>query len=129
MWIHPIKAIIVKKDKPGVPMPKEVYDSGNEPSDEDDLRDYQSRFGIPVGDQGEVGQSSIQPPPPQPSQEEDPVSPSTTLEDQVQDLTARFDAYWDETQEDKVIIIQDMDALKADMCTIMHNQATILCNQ
>ena len=34
-WIHPIKAIMVKKDKPGVPRPKEVYDSGNEPSDED----------------------------------------------------------------------------------------------
>ena len=33
-WIHPIKAIIVKKDKPGVPRPDEVYDSGNEPSDE-----------------------------------------------------------------------------------------------
>ena len=37
-WIHPIKAIMVMKDKPGVPRPKEVYDSSNEPSDEDDLR-------------------------------------------------------------------------------------------
>ena len=36
-WIHPIKAISVKKDKPGVPRPEEVYDSGNEPSDEDEL--------------------------------------------------------------------------------------------
>ena len=48
-WIHPIKAISVKKDKPSVPRPEEVYDSGNEPSDEDELRAYQSRFGIPVG--------------------------------------------------------------------------------
>ena len=24
-WIHPIKAIMVKKDKPGVPRPEEVY--------------------------------------------------------------------------------------------------------
>ena len=48
-WIHPIKAIMVKKDKPGVLRPKEVYDSRNEPSDEDELRAYQSRFGIPVG--------------------------------------------------------------------------------
>ena len=47
-WIHPIKAIIVKKDKMGVPRPEEVYDSGNEPSDDDDLRAYRSRFGIPV---------------------------------------------------------------------------------
>ena len=80
-WIHPIKAIMVKKDKPGVPRPKEMYNLSNEPSDEDDLREYQSRFGILVGAQGEVGQSSTQPPLPQPSQEEDLVSPSTTLED------------------------------------------------
>ena len=48
-WIHPIKAIMVKKDKPGVPRPEDVYDSGNEPSDEDELRVYQSRFRLPVG--------------------------------------------------------------------------------
>ena len=28
-WIHPIKVIMVKKDKPDVPRPKEVYHSGN----------------------------------------------------------------------------------------------------
>ena len=39
-WIHPIKAISVKKDKPGVPSLEEVCDSGNEPSDEDELREY-----------------------------------------------------------------------------------------
>ena len=92
-WINPIKAIMVKKDKPGVPRPEEVYDSGNEPFNEDELRPSQSRFGIPVGTQGEAEQSSTQPPPPQPFPEEDLVSPSTTLEDHVQDLTARFDAY------------------------------------
>ena len=48
-WIHPIKAIMVKKDKQGVPRLEEVYDSGNEPFDEDDLRAYYSRFGIPIG--------------------------------------------------------------------------------
>ena len=30
---------MVKKDKPSVPRPEEVYDSGNEPSDEDELCD------------------------------------------------------------------------------------------
>ena len=55
---------MVKKDKPGVPRPEEVYDSGNEPSDEDELRAYQSRFRIPIGTQGEAGQSSTQPLPP-----------------------------------------------------------------
>ena len=120
-WIHPIKAIMVKKDKSSVLRPEEVYDSVNEPSNEDELRAYQSRFGIPVGTQGEVGQSSTQPSPPQPFLEEDPVSPSTTLEDQVQDLTARFDAYWDKTQKHQILISQDMDALGADIPTVMHN--------
>ena len=47
-WIHPIKAIMVKRDKPGVPRPEGVYNSGNEPSDEDELREYQARFDLPV---------------------------------------------------------------------------------
>ena len=33
-WIHPIKAISVKNDKLSVPWAEEVYDSGNEPSEE-----------------------------------------------------------------------------------------------
>ena len=85
--IHLIKAIMVKKDKPGVPRPEEVYNSGNEPSNKVELREYKSIFGILVGAPVESGQSSTQPPPPQPSQEEDPVNPTTTLEDQVHDLT------------------------------------------
>ena len=96
-WIYLIKAIIVKKDKTGVPRLEEVYDSSNEPSDKDDLRAYRSRFGIPVGAQGEAKKSSTQPLPPQSSQEEDPASPSMTLEAQVKNLTTRFDAYWDKT--------------------------------
>ena len=47
-WIHPIKAISIKKDKPGVPRPEEVYDSSNEPSNEDVLREYQSKYGLLV---------------------------------------------------------------------------------
>ena len=35
VWTHPIKAIVVKKNKLGAPRPKEVYDSGNEPSNEE----------------------------------------------------------------------------------------------
>ena len=118
-WIHPIKVIMVKKDKPGVPRPEEVYDSDNKPSDEDELREYQSRVGIPVDSHGEARQPSTQPPPPQPSHEEDPGGPSTPLEDQVLDLTARFEAYWDETQEHRVLVSQDLEALRADMRTIM----------
>ena len=45
------------------------------------------------------------------------------------DLTARFEAYWDETQEHRVLINQDVEALRADVRTVLANQATILCNQ
>ena len=38
-WMHPIKVIMVKKDKPSVLRPEEVYDSGNEPPNEDELRE------------------------------------------------------------------------------------------
>ena len=137
-WIHPIKAIMVKRDKPGVPRTEAVYDLGNEPSDKDELREYQSRFGLLVDPQGNARKSSThppppqsytQPPPPQPYTEEDPSSPSPTLEDQVLDLTTRFKAYWDETQEHRVLISQDVEALRSDMHAVMANQATILRNQ
>ena len=82
---------MVNKDKSGVPRLEEVYDSSNEPSDEEELRAYQSSFGIRASAQGEAGHSSTQPspppPPPPPSQEKDPISLSTTLEEQVYDLT------------------------------------------
>ena len=137
-WIHPIKGIMVKRDKPSVPRPDMMFDSSNEPSDEDELREYQARFSLPVDPQGDVGQTSSHPPPPpssshpplpQPSQGEDLISPSTILEDPVLDLTARFEAYWDETQEHRVLISQDVEALRADMRTVLVNQATVLCQQ
>ena len=39
-WLHPIKAISVMRDKPGVPQPEGTYDSGHEPSDEEELHEY-----------------------------------------------------------------------------------------
>ena len=54
-WLHPIKAISVKRDKPGVPQPEGTYNSGHETLDEDELHDYQTRF-ILLGDpQDDVG--------------------------------------------------------------------------
>ena len=35
----------MKKNKSGVPRPEEVYDFGNEPSNEDELRAYQAMYG------------------------------------------------------------------------------------
>ena len=119
VWIHPIKVIMVKRDKPGVPQPEAVYDSGNEPSDEDELQEYQARFGLPVDPQGDVGQSSPHPPPPQPTLEEALFSPNPDLEDSVLALTDSFDAFWDETQEHPVLITQDVEALRADMRTVL----------
>ena len=67
-WLHPIKAISVKRDKPSVPRPKGVYDSGHEPLDEDELHDYRARLGFLGDPQGDIGQSSSHPPPPPPQQ-------------------------------------------------------------
>ena len=128
-WLHPIKSISVKRDKPSVPRPEGVYDSGHEPSDEDELHDYQARFGLMGDPQEDIGQSSSHPlpppPPPQPT-EAAPSCPSPDLEDPVLSLTERFDAFWDETQEHHVLITQDMEALRADIRIVLANQATIL---
>ena len=130
-WLHPIKAIFVKRDKPGVPRLEGAYDSGHEPSDEDELHDYQARYGSLGDPQGDIGQSSSHPPPPPPQQppEAAPSSPSPDPEDLVLSLTERFNAFWDETQEHRVLITQDMEALRADMRTVLANQATILQQQ
>ena len=111
-WLHPIKAISVKRDKPGVPRPEGAYDSGHEPSDEDELHDYQARFGLLGDPQGDLGQSSTHPPPPppQPTSEAAPSSLTPDLEDPVLLLTDLFDAFCDETQEHRVLITQDMEA-------------------
>ena len=130
-WLHPIKAISVKRDTSGVPRPEEPYDSGHEPSDEDELHEYRARYGSLGDPQGDIGQSSSHPPPP-PSQqprEAAPSSPSPDLEDPVLSLTERFDAFWDETQEHRVLVTQDMKALRADMRTVLANQAIILQQQ
>ena len=138
-WLHPIKAISVKRDTPGVPQPEGVYDSGHKPSDEDELPDYRARYGFLGDTQEDIGQSSSRPPPPpsyhppppphQKPQATVPPSPSPDIEDPVLSLTERFDAFWDETQEHRVLVTQDMEALRADMRTVLANQAIILQQQ
>ena len=130
-WLHPIKAISVKRDTPGVPRLEEPYDIGHEPSDEDELYEYRARYGSMSDPQGDIGQPSSHPPPPPPRQprEAAPSSPSPDLEDPVLSLTECFDAFWDETQEHRVLVTQDMEALRADMRTVLANQATILQQQ
>ena len=99
-WLHPIKAISVKRDKPGVPRLEGIYDSGHEPSDKEELHDYQARFGLLGDHHGDIRQSSTHPPPPpppQPTSEATPFSPTPDLEDPMLALTDLFDAFWDET--------------------------------
>ena len=98
-WLHPIKAISVKWDKPSVPRPEETYDSGHEPSDEDELHDYQASFRLLGDPQDDIGQFSthLPPPPAQQPSEAAPSCPTPDLEDPVLALTERFDAFWDET--------------------------------
>ena len=66
-WIHPIKAIIVKMDKSGVPRSVAVYDSGHEPSDEEELTAYQTLFGMHEETLGEANPPSTSHPPPPPT--------------------------------------------------------------
>ena len=93
-WLHPIKTISVKRDKPGVPRPERTYDSGHEPSDEEELHEYQARFGLLGDPQADAGQSSTHPPSPPPSTSGAATSsPTLDLEDPVLALTDRFDAF------------------------------------
>ena len=51
--IHPIKAIVLIKDKLGVPRSDAIYDSGDEPSEEE-LTAYQTLFGMSEETPGEA---------------------------------------------------------------------------
>ena len=55
VWIHPIKTIVVKKNKSGVPRLEGVYDFENEPSDEEELRACQDMHEGRDEEIGEVG--------------------------------------------------------------------------
>ena len=54
-----------------------------------------------------------------------PSSSTQSLADQIHALTARFDAYWDESQEHRVALSQDMDSIRAEMAAIRASQDQI----
>ena len=83
-----------------------MYDSWKEPSDEEDLKAYQTMFRMRAEERREVNRSSTQPPPP--LEKSDPISPHP-IGNQVHDLTMRFDAFWDESQEHYVLMSKEMD--------------------
>ena len=124
----------MKKDKSGIPRSDAIYDSGHEPSNEEELTTYQTLFGMheetlgaadPPSTSHPTHPSTSHPLPPPPPAEPAVTSPSPTLEDQVQDLTTRRDAFWDETQEHPITMSQDMDALQVDMRIVLRNQQVI----
>ena len=93
-----------------IPLPKAKFRSpgdSDEETDEDALVATLS-VGGPEDDDPEVPSSSTQ-----------------SLVDQIHVLTTRFDAYWDESQEHRVALSQDMDAIRAEMATICANQDLI----
>ena len=47
-----------------------------------------------------------------------PSSSTQSMADQIHELTARFEAYWDESQEHRVALSQDIDAIRAEMTLI-----------
>ena len=54
-----------------------------------------------------------------------PSSSTQSLADQIHELTSRFDAYWDESQEHRVTLSQDMDSIRAKMAAIHASQNQI----
>ena len=55
-----------------------------------------------------------------------PSSSTQSLVDQVHALTTRFDVYWDESQEHRVALSQDMDSIRAEMAAIRASQDQII---
>ena len=69
-----------------------MYDFDNEPLNEEELRAYQAMREGRNEERGEVGQSSTQPPLPTSHEEEEPIPPQS-IEDQLHNLTMRFDSF------------------------------------
>ena len=75
--MHPIKAIVIKKDKSSLPRYEAFYDSGHEPSDEEELIAYKTLFGMHEETPSEADHPSTSHlPPPPPLTEPDVLSPS-----------------------------------------------------
>ena len=55
-----------------------------------------------------------------------PSSLTQSLGDQIHALTTWFDTYWEESQEHRVTLSQDMDAIRAEMATIRTSQDLIM---
>ena len=79
--------------------------------------------GVPMLDSEEQVQQRLPIPLPSASDPMDgdpevPSSSTQSLVDQIHALTTRLDAYWDESQEHRVALNQDMNSIRDEMATI-----------
>ena len=86
-----------------VPLPKAKFGS---PGDSDEETNEDAPAATPSAGNPEDGDHK------------GPSSSAPSLVDQIHSLTTRFDVYWDESQEHRVALSQDRDAIRAEMATI-----------
>ena len=93
-----------------IPLPRVKFGSPNESDDEtdDDVPAATPSMSDLVDGDSEVPSSSTQ-----------------SLANQIHALTTHFDAYWDESQEHLVALIQDVDSIRAKMAAIRASQDQI----
>ena len=88
-----------------------------------------AKFGSPGDLEEETDEDAVTATPsagdPEDGDLEVPSSSTQSLAKQIHALTTRFDAYWDESQEHRVALSQDMDAIRAKMPTIHASQDLI----
>ena len=89
-----------------IPLPKAKFGSSTESAEE---ADDDVAAATPSECESEDGDLEV------------PSSSTKPPADQIHALTKQFDAYWDETQEHRVALSQDMDALKVEMAIIRTN--------
>ena len=94
-----------------IPLPKAKFGS---PGDSDEETDDDAAAATPsVGD-------------PEDEDLEVPSSSTQSPADQIHALTTWLDAYWDESQEHRVALSQDMDAIRAKMAIIRSSEDHIM---
>ena len=88
-----------------------------------------AKFGIPGISDEETDYDIVAATPsagdPKDGDPEVPSNSTQSLADQIHALTAWFDVYWDESQEHRISLSQDVDAIRAEMAVICSSQDQI----
>ena len=93
-----------------IPLPRAKFESSDELDDE---TDHDVPATTPSASDPVDGELEV------------PSSLTQSLVDQIHALTTRFDAYWDESQEHRVALSQNMDAFRENMTSIHASQDLI----